>query len=199
MKRILLVRHGESEWNAVRRLQGQADIGLSSRGADQVAALREVVTRLQPDRAVTSDLQRARHTAELLGFPEAGLVPALREVHVGDWTGQAIADLIAAGPDDYRAWRAGTFTPPGGEGWSTFCDRVAGGVEAAIAETRERLLVVCHGAVIRALLDRMVGLPPSRILPVGPASLTILARRDEVTRLEVFNFNATALALDAPD
>jgi len=199
MKRILLVRHGESEWNAARRLQGQADIGLSPRGEEQARAMRDIIASLRPDHVITSDLTRARRTAELLGYPDAQPIPAMREVHVGDWTGEAIADLVAAGADDYRGWRAGTFTPPGGEGWSAFCDRVAAGVEEALAETRERLLVVCHGAVVRALLDRLVGLPPSRILPVGPASLTVLARGEFVTRLEVFNYSGGDLTFDAPD
>lgn len=198
MKRLLLVRHGESEWDAVRRLQGQADIELSAHGEDQARALRAIVERLAPDTVVSSDLKRARRTAQLLGYADARQMEALREVNVGEWTGQAIADLVAADESNYRAWRAGTYTPPGGEAWAAFCDRVAAGVGSALELAQERLLVVCHGAVIRALLDRLVGLPPSRILPVGPASLTILAQRDGVTRLEMLNFSPS-ITLDAPD
>jgi probable phosphoglycerate mutase len=199
MKRIFLVRHGESEWNAARRLQGQADIGLSPKGEQQARAMRDVIAALRPDHIITSDLARARRTAALLGYPDALPDATMREVHVGDWTGEAIADLVAAGAEDYRGWRAGTFTPPGGEVWSAFCDRVAAGVEKALEQTQERLLVVCHGAVVRALLDRLVGLPPSRILPVAPASLTVLARRELVTRLEMFNYSGAELTFDAPD
>lgn len=200
MKRLLLVRHGESEWNAVRRLQGQADIGLSEKGEAQARALAPIIEQLAPDAVITSDLRRARHTAELLGFPGARCEPDLREVNVGDWTGQEIARIIADQPDAYRGWRAGTFAPPGGEAWDQFCARTARATEDA-SRSAERLLVICHGGVIRALLQTLLDLSPRRIIPVGPASLTILANRpgESVMRLEVFNFAPSGPILDAPD
>jgi glucosyl-3-phosphoglycerate phosphatase len=200
MKRLLLVRHGESEWNAVRRLQGQADIGLSENGMAQAQALGPTIAQMAPDLVITSDLRRARHTAELLGYPDARLEPGLREVHVGDWTGQEIASIVAAEPDAYRGWRAGTFAPPGGEAWSDFCQRTVGTVQAA-AQTADRLLVICHGGVIRALLQTLLDLSPRRIIPVGPASLTVLANKPGETdmRLETFNYSPRGPILDAPD
>ena len=79
MKRLFLVRHGESEWNAVRRLQGQADISLSAKGEAQATALASTVAQLAPDRVVTSDLRRAYQTASLLGYPDAQRDHRLRE------------------------------------------------------------------------------------------------------------------------
>lgn len=200
MKRLLLVRHGESEWNAVRRLQGQADISLSPKGEEQALALAPTIAQLAPDRVVASDLRRAQHTAELLGYSDAELDAGLREINVGDWTGMAITDIIAQDPEGYRGWRAGTFVPPGGEVWKDFAERTA---EATLRsfETADRLLVVCHGGVIRALLQNLLGLPPKRIIPVGPASVTILASRpgESEMRLEVFNASPGGLVIDAPD
>lgn len=200
MKRLLLVRHGESEWNAARRLQGQADIGLSETGEAQAVSLAPTIAKLTPDRVITSDLRRARRTADLLGFPEAVKEPGLREVDVGAWTGHEIETIIADEPDAYRAWRAGTFAPEGGEDWESFATRTATATKAAF-ETANRLLVVCHGGVIRALLQTFLDLPPRRIVPVGPASLTILASKpnEDEMRLEVFNFTPGGLVLDAPD
>ena len=200
MKRLLLVRHGESEWNATRRLQGQADIGLSPRGEAQAIALAPTIAQLAPDRVVTSDLRRARRTAELLGYPEAMTVPGLREVDVGEWTGKEIAQLVAAEPEAYRDWRAGTFAPSGGEAWEDFVTRTTSATRTAF-ETADRLLVVCHGGVIRALLQALLGLAPRRIIPVGPASLTILASKPHEgdMRLEVFNYAPSGPVLDAPD
>lgn len=201
MKRLLLVRHGESEWNATRRLQGQADISLSETGRQQATALAETVRSLRPDRTVASDLRRAGETATLLGYPEAEPMPALREIDVGAWTGVEIADLIAGQGEAYRSWRAGSFTPPSGESWDQFKSRTSGAVSDASAGA-ERLLVVCHGGVIRALLEAFIGLPPARIIPVGPASVTILAAksdgRDDM-RLELFNYSPLGPVLDAPD
>jgi broad specificity phosphatase PhoE len=200
MKRLLLVRHGESEWNAVRRLQGQADIALSEKGEAQARELAPVIAQLAPDLVVTSDLRRARHTAELLGFPDARCETNLREVNVGDWTGQEIANIIADQPEQYRGWRAGTFAPPGGELWVDFCARTARATEEA-AKSADRLLVVCHGGVIRALLQNLLDLSPRRIIPVGPASLTVLAQKpgENAMRLEVFNYAPAGPILDAPD
>lgn len=200
MKRLLLVRHGESEWNAVRRLQGQADIALSPRGEAQAIALAPTVAQLAPDRVIASDLRRARQTAMLLGYPDAQSEAGLREVDVGEWTGTEIDRIIAEEPEAYRSWRGGTFAPPGGEEWQHFAQRTVATTLAAF-ETAERLLVVCHGGVIRALLQTLMGLPPSRIIPVGPGSLTILASKPGETevRLEVFNFAPGGPVLDAPD
>lgn len=199
MKRILLVRHGESEWNSVRRLQGQADIALSARGVAQAEALRPVIEAMAPDHVVTSDLLRARKTATLLGFEDAVRSAEFREIDVGDWTGQAIADLMATDEEAYRGWRAGTFVPPRGETWEGFRSRAVKALTDACDATRDRLLVVCHGGVIRALLDGLLGLPPKRIIPVGPASVTVLAHGDGNFRLESFNFSPQGLDLDAPD
>ncbi|MGB3338157.1 MAG: histidine phosphatase family protein [Devosia sp.] len=200
MKRLLLVRHGESEWNAVRRLQGQADIGLSLRGEAQALALAPTIAQLVPDIVITSDLRRARRTAELLGYADARGHAALREVDVGEWTGLEIARLMSDQPEAYREWRAGTFAPPGGEVWTDFSNRTVAATRAAF-ESADRLLVVCHGGVVRALLQALLGLPPKRIIPVGPASLTILAHKADESdmRLEVFNFTPGGVVLDAPD
>ena len=158
------------------------------------------MAQLAPDRVITSDLRRAHQTASLLGYPDARQDARLREVNVGDWTGLPIADIIAADAEAYRGWRAGTFAPPGGEHWQDFSLRTA---TAVLSEsgTAKRLLVVCHGGVIRALLQTLLGLAPKRIIPVGPGSLTILANKPAETemRLEVFNFAPGGPVLDAPD
>jgi len=201
MKRLMIVRHGESEWNAGRLLQGQADIDLSARGRDQARALRPIIEGLAPDRTVCSDLRRAHDTAHLLGIAKPECRAELREIDVGDWTGRSIDEIRTRDPDAYRGWRAGTHTPPGGEIWSDFVARTTRCVRTALTES-ERLLVVCHGGVIRALLESLIGLPPRRIIPVGPASLTILAECPAEAgsmRLELFNYSPIGPVLDAPD
>lgn len=201
MKRLMVVRHGESAWNASRRLQGQADIELSNKGREQALALRETVAALGPDRVITSDLKRAFETARLLGTADPVATQALREIDVGQWTGRDIADIRAEDANGYQGWRAGTFTPPGGEAWADFVRRTTGCVLETFRSC-DRLLVVCHGGVVRALLEKLIDLPPSRIIPVGPASLTILAERPAGSanmRLELFNYSPLGPALDAPD
>lgn len=198
MKRLILVRHGQTEWNADRRLQGQTDIALNDRGRGQARALAPMVADLAPDHAVTSDLKRAAETARLLGVA-ATPDPALREQDLGVWTGRAIADILADTPDDYRNWRAGRFVPEGAESWDGFRTRIKSALDAALAACDRTAVIVCHGGVIRAALDATLDLTPARIIPVGPGSLTILAFPDTQARLEAFNVRAGTVELNAPD
>jgi glucosyl-3-phosphoglycerate phosphatase len=199
--RLLLVRHGQSEWNAGRILQGQADIPLSALGREQANALAPAIAGLDPSRVITSDLIRASETAARLGFPDARPEPRLREINVGAWQGKAIADLLADDAAAYQSWRAGTYRPEGGELWDEFVARTVAAVLDEAAKGGKTLLAVCHGGVIRALLYHLVGLPPRHIIPVAPASLTTLRLNGDGqgTRLELFNWRPTTLDLEAPD
>ena len=84
--RLLLVRHGESTWNAEHRLQGQADPPLSELGREQAEALLPFLDGI-PDRRLSSDLTRAVQTAELLGLAGAPTDPRWREIDIGEWAG----------------------------------------------------------------------------------------------------------------
>jgi glucosyl-3-phosphoglycerate phosphatase len=195
--RLLLVRHGQSAWNAARRLQGQADVPLSDLGRDQARRLAPVIGTIGPCRAITSDLGRATETAEILGGATA--TPQLREIAVGDWTGAEIETLTSAEHDNYHNWRAGSYAPPGGELWSDFRARVAAVIDAEAARPCANLLVVCHGGVIRALIEHLLGLAPRHIIPVGPASLTAICLTNLGPRLELFNYRPDLPEFAAPD
>jgi broad specificity phosphatase PhoE len=90
MTTLLLVRHGETDWNAERRWQGHADVPLNERGRDQAERLAEELENARVDAVYSSDLSRARETAEIvgarLGVPVV-LDPALREIDVGSREG----------------------------------------------------------------------------------------------------------------
>src|SRR5919109_2161839 len=83
--RLILVRHGESTWNAEERLQGQLDPPLSERGREQSRALAQMVDGLPDERVVCSDLGRARETAELMGLRPGRYDDRWREIDVGSW------------------------------------------------------------------------------------------------------------------
>ena len=185
---LLLVRHGQSVFNAQGKLAGQADVGLSEHGREQVAALAPVVAKFAPDRVVCSDLLRTRQTAEILGCGGPVSLPALREMDLGEWTSAEVGALQAGQPEHYAAWRAGRWTPPGGEDWDGFSRRV----EDALAEvmgTGERVLVVTHGGVVRAACSLLLDLPVSRLVPVNPASLTVVSC-GAAARLVTYNTSA---------
>lgn len=177
MPGLLIVRHGQSIWNAEGRWQGQADPPLSAEGevqartaAHRLAAVPGGVTF---DLVVSSDLGRAVRTAELMAVllgVDADLVvePGLREYDVGEWSGRTRAEIEARWPGALEQWGRGTLTaPPGGEDRSALDARVvrAGRRVAAVAAERRagRILAVAHGGVIRALA-RATGRPER---PIG--------------------------------
>ncbi len=160
--RLLLVRHGQSVWNAEGRWQGQADPPLSTLGETQAA---EAATRLKGvgfTAAFASDLVRARRTAEIiadsLGLGPVRVDPGLREINVGEWTGLTRDEIIVGWPGMLPDWSDGRIaSPPGGETRAHLADRARKALArvAAGAAPGDRLLVVSHGALIRTL-DRVL-------------------------------------------
>lgn len=185
MDRLILVRHGETMWNARKVLQGQADIALSERGHEQARGLREVVRTWAPQTAVSSDLARARDTASALGHADARLDPRWREADLGDWTGVAAEVLKRECPEHHQRWRDGLEPPPNGETFAQLRERVAAAIDA-LRDVAGSVLVVTHGGAIRAALAHLVGLQPDRIVPVDPASATVI-QMDAAPRLAAFN------------
>lgn len=188
--RILLVRHGQSEWNAVHRLQGQADAELSDLGRTQARGLRDDIAGLEPDRWLTSDLKRVVETSELIGGESVERLESLREFGLGEWEGRYVDDVMAEDADAYHRWRAGEIVPPGGEPRETFLARIREPIDALIDSDAERIVVACHGGVIRGLLEVYLGLTPDRLLPAANASLTIVEfdRSTRRARLQVYNY-----------
>jgi broad specificity phosphatase PhoE len=146
MTTILLARHGETEWNRIGRYQGWADPTLNDTGREQARALAEQLRSTPIDAVYSSDLRRARETAEILAEPHAVPVvvePGLREVNVGEWSGLTRAEVERRFPDGER---------PGGETREQHAARVLAAAEGiARAHPGERVLLVSHGGTMRAL------------------------------------------------
>ncbi len=167
--RLILVRHGQSTYNAQLRLQGQADPPLSETGREEARALAGALPRFA--QVVTSDLVRASETAALLGYPDATRDARWREIDIGEWQGRSLADF---GDESERSWRGGQITPPGGESWPEFQSRVGGAVDELVA-AGGTWLVVCHGGVVRAALSHVTGADPQKI--AGPANTSVTVIR----------------------
>jgi 2,3-bisphosphoglycerate-dependent phosphoglycerate mutase len=147
--RLLVVRHGQSEWNAAGRWQGHADIALDRAGELQAAAAAEVLGTF--DAIWASDLARARRTAqiiaELTGVGPVCLDPRLRETDVGPWEGLTHAEVEREWPG-YLAERR---RPPGFEPYEDASARsIAALLDIASDHPGGEVLVVSHGGVIRA-------------------------------------------------
>lgn len=121
-------------------------------------ALAPLVARLgiAPERALCSDLARARETAELLGVRPAAYDPAWREIDIGAWAGRTAAEVDAEG-DGLTNWRGGPRTAPDGESWTAFAARVAGALAPLLADGDGGRIVVCHGGCIRAACAHLTG------------------------------------------
>jgi broad specificity phosphatase PhoE len=161
-RHLLLLRHGQSVWNAEGRWQGQADPPLSELGERQAAAAAGRLAGVRFSRVVASDLVRARRTAEIiataLGLGDVLLETGLREIDVGDWTGLTRPEIQAGWSGMLAAWSDGRApSPPGGETRDHLAERARTTLArvAADASPGDRLLVVSHGALIRTL-DRML-------------------------------------------
>jgi broad specificity phosphatase PhoE len=171
--RLLLVRHGQSEWNAIGRWQGHADPGLSGLGAEQAEAAGELLARTQSRirLVVSSDLARARQSAEILRTAlGTGLVvdARWRERDAGEWQGLTRDEIEAAWPDYLADGRR----PPAFERDDALLARVLAAVAAAVAAVASvdrpgagaSAVVVTHGGVVRTL-ERHLGAPTGSVLP----------------------------------
>lgn len=172
--RLILVRHGRSTWNAEGRLQGVADPPLSPAGVEQARRLRGLIEALAPQEVVSSDLARARDTAEVLTGPGTALDPRWREVDVGAWTGRLVDDLSVVELAELEQWRQGRMAPPGGETWEDARTRVLGAVRSLIETGARSALVVTHGATLRAACAALGGLGLRHLAGVPNASLSII-------------------------
>lgn len=169
-RRVLLIRHGQSTWNALGRWQGWADPPLSALGEAQAAEAASRLAGLELTAATASDLIRARRTAQIiadrLGLGPVGVEPGLRERNVGQWSGLTRVEIQARWPVELAAWVAGSIeATPGGEHEGAFTGRVMNAVTRLASEDGSDgdLLVVSHGGVARAL-DRALG---AISIPVG--------------------------------
>ena len=164
MAELLIVRHGESEWNAVGRWQGWADPPLTPAGEEQAAAAIEPLRGLGLEAVAASDLLRARRTAEILAAGlELGAVhvdEGLRERNVGDFTGLTREEIDARWPGILAEWRAGRVQQaPNGEG-AEFLERVLAALDRlADRFAGQKVLVVAHGGLIRTVHRHLGGEP----------------------------------------
>lgn len=170
-----MVRHGQSEWNAAGRWQGQADPPLTDLGRRQARAAAERIGTV--DVIVASDLQRAAHTAaiisEVLGVGPVVLDPAFRERSAGEWSGLTRDEIEEAWPG-YLAERR---RPPGFEPDESVSERLLAGLARVEEEYRgAEVLLVAHGGLVY-VLEHDHGLPFERLGNLGARWLSHDGRR----------------------
>lgn len=163
MTRLLLMRHGQTDWNTDGRYQGQVDVPLNDLGRNQAAQAAPFVAGLRPDRIIASPLSRAVDTAgAVAGLTGHTVVtdPRLKEIHVGSWQGRVVSDIFAEDPGferaliEHRDYRRS----PTGETTSELGERVSAALrEFAGAFPNSTTLCVSHGVAIRMGVGYLLG------------------------------------------
>ena len=162
---VHLIRHGETDWNRERRVQGQSDSRLNEAGEQQARELAQRIAAIEFDAFYCSSSLRTRQTAALL-FPEhqarIEYLDSLREIFLGPWEGRLHADLEAADPESFQHfWEEPHLFEV--EGAETFYQLQKRGINALL-QLREqlhgkRVAVVSHGALIKSVLAHIQQLP----------------------------------------
>jgi len=171
VRRLVMLRHGQTEFNADSRMQGQLDSELTDLGRAQAVAAAEVLAKRQPLLIISSDLHRAYDTAVALG-ERTGLPvhvdTRLRETHLGDWQGLTHEQVDANAPGARLAWRDDArWAPHGGESRIDVADRsvplvseiVTAEPEWGLEEPDRPVVLVAHGGLIAALCAALLDLP----------------------------------------
>lgn len=207
--RLVAIRHGETAWNAERRLQGQLDIPLNAVGERQAARLAEALCHEGLELVVASDLGRAWCTAQALALP-LGLPltpePGLRERAFGAMEGHTYEDIESRWPEWAARWKArdpAFAAPGGGESLRDFYARCVATVErVARAHAGQTLALVCHGGVLDCLYRAAARLPldAPRTWQLGNAAVNRLLHTPQGLSLVGWNDQAhlDALAHDGP-
>ncbi|WP_433166846.1 histidine phosphatase family protein [Kribbella sp. CA-247076] len=203
MTELVLLRHGESRWNAEDRYQGQQGTGLSPRGHDQAKLAAEFLLTTGPfDQLVASDLQRVTETLQpyldACERPDVRVDTRWREIDVGTWGGRTFAEVYAEEPDVVDAFASGQdVARGGGETFAQLRERVWEAIREIATSGARRVLVVTHGGPIRVATASTLRLPPGGEVLLDPpvnCSLTTLQVDDllAVTTLTAYNLPTSA-------
>ncbi len=173
MKHLILVRHGETIWNAEHRLQGQTDIPLSDVGVQQAHRLAARLAGDTIDAITSGDLQRALDTAVIIAEPHGLSVradPRLRQSHRGRWEGLTYAEIEQLYPDTFHG-----ITPPEGETQESVRTRVGSWLaDLRRDQVHQTVLAVSHGHILRVLIALALEIDPAEAwrFETGNAALT---------------------------
>lgn len=161
--RIILWRHGRTEYNLQGRFQGQIDIPLDEVGRGQAESAATYLALEEPAAIVSSDLSRAHQTAQALASRvglEVEIDEGLREINAGEWEGLTRPEILEHWPDEFHAWRRGDFIRiGGGETRPEVAQRVAASILDHAQRVDGTLVIVSHGAALRGATLELLGLP----------------------------------------
>ncbi|AZI58449.1 histidine phosphatase family protein [Nakamurella antarctica] len=186
LERLVLMRHGQTDWNVAFRMQGHSNIALNAVGRSQAVAAAPSVAALAPGVIVSSDLDRAHDTAlevaALLG-QKVLIDKRLRETHMGQWEGLTRDDVVTGWPGEWAQWRTTSAhkSPPDGESRWQVAQRANQVVTELDAGNTDSALLVVHGGLIVGLTGLLLDLPDAvwgHLIGVNNCHWVVLHRLD---------------------
>jgi alpha-ribazole phosphatase len=196
--RLIVVRHGETVYNAQRRFTGQSDVPLNSLGERQALILSDCLTTENLDAIVTSDLERTRVTARAIALRHGLALQEdsdLRELAFGEWEGYTYDEVLARDANHAALWRAdpSKYAPPGGETVAQLRDRCARALKSWQTQYPEAsVLWVTHGGLIGVLLCHILGIDLKRRWQFSHDNASISEIRIYGDRAIIVRLNETA-------
>ncbi|MEM9778006.1 MAG: histidine phosphatase family protein [Chloroflexota bacterium] len=184
MKRLILVRHGQTEWNIERRYQGQTDTRLTDFGRQQMLQSAQMLTGSKIDHIIASPLARAKESADLVAESlqlEVMIEPRFVEMSLGAWEGQS----YVLGRQTNEWFES---APHGGETGGEFRSRIEDWLQEQ-TKSDKTVLIIVHGLVVQVILSQLLGEPFNvwHRRPIRNGAITSLLRKDWGWRLEKFN------------
>lgn len=188
---IIMVRHGQTDWNLEKRYQGHQDIPLNETGREQACNLALMLQQEPIEAVYSSDLSRARETAEIIAAPlslSVDLDTRLREMSFGIWEGQTFTEIYRDYPHEFEEWFRHTsdFIVPGGESVNQVLERF----QAFLADIASRhtgtVILLTHGGVIRSFLFNIRGQDPRELWKDGLEPGFIVRLQVEGNDIQVF-------------
>ncbi|MCK4711059.1 MAG: histidine phosphatase family protein [Gammaproteobacteria bacterium] len=166
---ILLVRHGQTEWNQQQRIQGHQNSALTDLGKQQAERVKHALDKFDIDQAYVSPLKRARDTIQIIlknRQLEASVLNDLKEIKLGPWEGKTRQETALSHPDEhYKFWHTpDTFTLAGAETYQQLQQRMVGCLEFIFSQaSNNNILVVSHWIAIKVALAFYQGTPLSQL------------------------------------
>jgi phosphoserine phosphatase len=169
VKDLYFVRHGQTEWNAIRRMQGQWNSDLTELGKRQADTNGRFLSQLGIEHIVASPLDRTRQTAEIinehLGL-EVSFDHRIKEWDCGDWSGEMWDQVANKWAEEFNAWQEDQFhyRGPNCENYPDMIERVAPFLEETLALDHQRIAVVSHGMIGRVMVGTLLAMTGDHML-----------------------------------
>lgn len=168
-RELFFVRHGQTEWNAIRRMQGQWNSDLNKLGREQAEVSGRFLKNQCIEHLVASPLDRTRQTAEIINrYLDLNVVydERIKEWDCGDWSGEMWEDVQKKWPEEWAAWEADRFNyrGPNCENYQDMIDRSTPFLREISDSPHARIAIVSHGMIGRVMVGTLLGMSPNEMM-----------------------------------